>query len=578
MVRERGGNAEVVVPPTIQALLQARLDLLPDDERTVIGHAAVEGQVFHRGSVAELVPGRVLPELDTQLSSLVRKELIRPETSMLPGEEAFRFRHLLIREAAYSAMPKELRAKLHERLAEWLERSATGSLFELDEILGYHLEQAYRFRHELGWAGEAEQALAGRAAARLLAAGQGAFARADLSATIALLRRGIELLPEGDPARLEALRGLASAHSRRGELGRAEEVLRSALGQARVAGNARVEALARLSLGSIRTRTDPEARTEDELAEAIEIAASMEKAGDLSALAQAHNRIGLCRFMLGRAGEGEADLREAAELARRGGDAVAEREALSSRLRPVAWGPTPAADGIAFCDFVLQHEGANIAHKAHALQVRALLAAMQGDFELSRDSASRAWAIIEEFGLNLQHGIYAIDVGVAVLLEGEDTVAERTLRAANETLAGVGETGARATLVALLADLVAKNGSVDEAARFAEESRAIASTDDLDAQGRWRPALARVLSRRGDHSAAERLVREADALLEPTDFIVLHAHVCDVLGDVLERAGRVDEACDAVDRAIGLHEQKGNVVSAGRSRSVLGELRAARPS
>ena len=176
MVRERGGNAEVVVPPTIQAAAQARLDLLPDDERTVIGHAAVEGQVFHRGSVADLVPGRVLPELDTQLSSLVRKELIRPETSLLPGEEAFRFRHLLIREAAYSAMPKELRAKLHERLAEWLERSATGSLLELDEILGYHLEQACRFRHELGWAGEAEQALAGRAAARLLAAGQGACA------------------------------------------------------------------------------------------------------------------------------------------------------------------------------------------------------------------------------------------------------------------------------------------------------------------------------------------------------------------------------------------------------------------
>ena len=580
MVRERGGEAEVVVPPTIQALLQARLDLLPDDERTVIGHAAVEGQVFHRGSVAELVPGRVLPELDMQLSSLVRKELIRPETSLLPGEEAFRFRHLLIREAAYSAMPKELRAHLHERLAEWLERSAIRARYSSSTRFSATTSSRHiRFRHELGWAGEAEQALAGIAAAEeLLAAGQGASARADLSAAIALLRRGIELLPEGDPARLEALRGLASAHSRRGELGRAEEVLRSALGQARVAGNARVEALARLSLSSIRTRTDPEARTEDELAEAIEIAASMEKAGDLSALAQARNRIGLCRFMLGRAGEGEADLREAAELARRGGDAAAERDALSSRLRPVAWGPTPAGDGIAFCDLVLEHEGANIAHKAHALQVRALLAAMQGDFELSRDSASQAWAIIEEFGLNLQHGIYAIDVGVAVLLEGEDTVAERTLRAANETLAGVGETGARATLVALLADLVAKNGSVDEAARFAEESRAIASTDDLDAQGRWRPALARVLSRRGDHSAAERLVREADALLEPTDFIVLHAHVCDVLGEVLERAGRVDEACDAVDRAIGLHEQKGNVVSAGRSRSVLGDLRAARPS
>jgi class 3 adenylate cyclase/tetratricopeptide (TPR) repeat protein len=577
MVRERG-EVGVVVPPTIQALLQARLDLLPEDERTVIGHAAIEGQVFHRGSVAELVPGTVRPELEAQLSSLIRKELIRPEASLLPGEEAFRFRHLLIRDAAYSSMPKKLRAQLHERFSGWLERSASESKFELDEILGYHLEQAYRLRHELGWEGGAEQVLAGRAAARLLAAGHGALARADLSAAAGLLRSGIDLLPQLDASRLEALPDLAEAHTRLGELDRAEEVLRFAVADAQAAGNARAEARARLSSSSLRTRTDPEASVEAELGKVLEIAGSLDRAGDDSTLSRAYSRIGISRFMLGHAAEGEASLRRAAELARRAGDTAAEREALTWRLRPIAWGPRSAAEGIAFCTMLLEHETTNVAGKAHALQVRALLEAMQGDFDLSRSSAADAVALIDEFGLTLQRGLYAMDVGIAEVLAGEHSESERMLRAANELLEEVGDTGSRATVVAMLADVVGRRGNDEEAAGFAEESQAISAEDDLDAQGRWRPALARVLSRRGEYSEAERLAREADALLEPTDFIVLHAHVCDVLGEVLERAGRVDEACDAVDRAIGLHEQKGNVVSAGRSRSVLGELRAARPS
>src|SRR4029077_9589871 len=121
-------------------------------------------------------------DLDGQLSALVRKELIRPEASLTAGGEVFRFRHLLIREAAYRAMPKELRARLHEQFADWLERSTVGSKFELPEILGYHLEQSLRLRDELGHAGADERALAARAADRLLAAGSTALDRADLVA------------------------------------------------------------------------------------------------------------------------------------------------------------------------------------------------------------------------------------------------------------------------------------------------------------------------------------------------------------------------------------------------------------
>ena len=114
----RGGD--VAVPPTIQALLTARLEQLREEERAVIERGAVEGKVFHRGAVRELASEALRPQVEGQLAALVRKELIRPEPTILAGEDAFRFRHLLIRDAAYEALPKEVRAELHERFAGWL--------------------------------------------------------------------------------------------------------------------------------------------------------------------------------------------------------------------------------------------------------------------------------------------------------------------------------------------------------------------------------------------------------------------------------------------------------------------------
>jgi class 3 adenylate cyclase len=145
MLEESPG--EVAVPSTIQALLAARLDQLPAEERAALERGAVEGQVFHRGAVAALAPDD--PDVPSRLMGLVRKELVRPSRALLPGDDAFRFRHLLIRDAAYDSLPKAVRAELHERFATWLEEYAPG-LVELDEILGYHLEQAARYRAELG--------------------------------------------------------------------------------------------------------------------------------------------------------------------------------------------------------------------------------------------------------------------------------------------------------------------------------------------------------------------------------------------------------------------------------------------
>jgi class 3 adenylate cyclase len=127
------GNGDVDVPPTIQALLASRLDQLATPERSVLERGAVEGELFHHGAVSALSPDE--PQLSNRLTSLVRKEFVRPDKPQLAGTDAFRFRHLLIRDAAYHGMAKAERADLHERFADWLDEHA-GDLPERDELVG----------------------------------------------------------------------------------------------------------------------------------------------------------------------------------------------------------------------------------------------------------------------------------------------------------------------------------------------------------------------------------------------------------------------------------------------------------
>jgi class 3 adenylate cyclase len=183
-------DGEVVVPPTLQALLAARLDQLDPPDRAVLECAAVEGEVFHRGAVQTLVPEE--PAVTPRLASLVRKELIVPDKTQISGEDGFRFRHLLVRDAAYDALSKATRADLHARYAKWLEERGT-PLVELDELLGYHLEQSVRYRQELGQ--QADEKLAAEARGHLTSAGRRALRRLDFGAAASLLERAAALVP-----------------------------------------------------------------------------------------------------------------------------------------------------------------------------------------------------------------------------------------------------------------------------------------------------------------------------------------------------------------------------------------------
>src|SRR5919197_6298015 len=188
------GDGEVGVPPTLRALLAARLDQLDPSERRVLECATVEGEIFHLGAVTTLVPEE--PNVTGQLASLARRALVQPDRAQVSGEDGFRFRHLLIRDVAYDSLPKATRADLHARFAGWLKQHAAG-LVELEELLGYHLEQAHRYLAELG---QPDPELARRAHEHLAVGGVRADTREDLRATANLLRRALALLPADEPA------------------------------------------------------------------------------------------------------------------------------------------------------------------------------------------------------------------------------------------------------------------------------------------------------------------------------------------------------------------------------------------
>jgi class 3 adenylate cyclase len=217
LVRSDGGwtptadLAAVPVPTSIATLLTARMDQLDREERAVVGRASVIGQTFYRDAVADLSADADRAGVGASLTALVRKELVRHTASDLAGQDAFRFRHVLLRDAAYAGLPKALRAELHERFASWLERAAGERLREHPELVAYHLEQGYRLRAELGPVDQRGQALAAAAAERLTQAGRKALALGDTPAVAKLLQRAVGLLPADAPGRAELLVDLGLA-------------------------------------------------------------------------------------------------------------------------------------------------------------------------------------------------------------------------------------------------------------------------------------------------------------------------------------------------------------------------------
>jgi len=552
-------DGELVVPPTIQAILAARLDRLGPAERAVIERGALVGREFWVSGVRELSPAALRPSVELHLMSLVRKELIRGTTSSLPGHDAFRFRHALIRDAAYRAMAKELRAELHEQFADWLEQSEESGAYA--EIVGHHLEQGYRYRAELGMLDARAAALAGRAADVLGVAGHNAFARGDMAAAVNLLERTVAL---SNKERLDPLIELAEALQGLGRLEEADAMMASASAAAEKAGDRGAAASITLDRLDLRALVDPSFSVDEMLAGAEEALHVFEELGDDLGLARAWRAVAEVHLTRCQWGQSAEALERALGYAEQAGGAAEVAACQVMLASAVYYGPTPVVEARQRCDEILSQAAGHPIVEGNVLCYLGGLAAMEGLFDEARGLHRRGRRVFEELGHTVGVAGSTTISGPIELLAGDPAAAERELRAGYETFEEMGETGILSTLAALLAEAVLAQGRDAEAEELTRTSEESSTEEDAASQIAWRTVRAVALSRRGDGVEAERLAREAVALAAETDFLSMHADTLVALGQVLLTSGDSASAEDCATEAARLYEAKGMHVRPGR--------------
>lgn len=570
----QSGNGSIVVPTSLQALLAARIDRLEASDRAVIECASVEGRSFHRGAVAELLEAGARAGVGTCLLSLARKEFIQSEETLFAGDDGFRFRHILIRDAAYESIPKQLRAELHERFARWLERMVGDRATEYEEILGYHYEQAYRYHGELGH-GVGARPLAELAAQLLSPAGIRALGRGDTPAAINLLTRAADLLPPDDLRRLDLLAELGIALTEAGELARADVALQEAEERARSTGNDHALWRAIIARLGLRIWTGTVA-SHEMIAQAEAAVAACSQREDELGLARAWHLLGLFR-MWAYEGSAPADLAfdQALAHARRATARREESVTLQWMIIHSWFGSTAAREGIRLCKDILQQSNTRIVEATASVELGCFLA-MTGMFDEAWASFTRGREMLGEMGQQLNVAGISQEFFDIAMLAGEPAAAEHHLRSACDTLESMGEKGFLATRLGCLAEAIYAQDRLAEAEQISErvEAEAVRDPSDIDPQIRWRAVRAKVLARRGEHAAAETLAREAISLISRTNWLNDHARVRLDLAEVLQLAGRGGEALGEVEKAIELYDSKENRVAAARARARRVELSA----
>jgi class 3 adenylate cyclase/tetratricopeptide (TPR) repeat protein len=552
----KAGSAEVEVPPTIQALLAARLDQLDPSERGVLECGSVEGRVFHRGAVQALDPDE--PHVRQCLVSLVRKELVRPDKAQLRGDDAFRFRHLLIRDAAYDGLPKAMRAELHERFAAWLERHGE-DLVELDEILGHHLEQASRYKNELG---RPDPELAERAGERLAAAGRRALWRGDRPAAAHLLERA---LASSRPFRFQVERELDLAKSYVAiDPRRSTEIAEAAASEARAVGDVRGEALALVAAGYSTLMYSPDVQGVESRSRA---ALNVLKPDDHVGLAIVWDALGAVANFRGHMEEWARAGERALHHSRAAGQRYSSLFGVASAL---VHGPRPADEALQVLDSVLRPTP----HPSVIL-FRARLLAMLERFDEGSSLAEDAAARLTEMEPDATDG----DEGLALIAVYQADYDE-AVRRQERVVAGLERVGLLSFLsteAPRLGRWLCRLRRYQEAERLAQRGRDLGDEHDNATQTLWRQAQALVHAHRGECAQAEHLAREAVDLADRTDVLDGQGDALCDLAEVLAAAGRTNEAAAALEQALARYERKKNLAMVAQVRPKLEELRARVP-
>lgn len=550
------------IPPSLEALLGARLDRLSRREHSVLQRAAVAGTEFSLEAVEALSPDADLDAVESDVGELSRKGLVRPNGP--PGaERPFRFHHVLIRDEAYRSIPRQLRSQLHERLADWLEsRPATA-----EELVGYHLEQAYRCTTDHGPRSGRAQRLAAAAGDHLGVAGLRAARSGETHGAANLLGRATALVAPAEAARRDLLTELGLVLWRRGEVESAETTLEHALSAAREERDRRAELRAALELANLRLFLTPEGGADHVLAVAEEAIPVLEMLDDERSLgriwyAVAFVRGGLhCRYR---------ESAEAAERARRSfrrsGWPVAP--CLQELAAALYYGPTSVEYGLQASEELAAE--ADLGGRANVLAFRAGLEAMAGRFDDARETARRAREIYEELGWTINVWTNCATVAGDIELSAGDAASAETIFSEScQKLEAWGERAHLATQAAQLGEALYRQGRYDEVLRWSQLAAECAASDDAGAQFLWRALSAKSAARQGQGEEADSLSREAVARAAKTDASSQHAQVLVDRAEVLRLSGQWAAAQTAIRQALGLLQAKGNIAALQRTRSLL---------
>jgi predicted ATPase/class 3 adenylate cyclase len=563
-------KAERTMPLTILALLAARLDRLGPGERALIEHAAIVGTEFELAALSELTPPTLRPSIAGHLSALVRKEFIRRARANLDSGEVYRFRHVLIRDAAYRSIVKGQRAQLHERFADWLGANRGEDEF-CDELVGHHLEQAYRCQVELHVRDETTEALAQRASERLEAAWSRALVRSDAASAIGLLERAAFLLPDTDPRRQRVLADLAATLTESGDLTQAENVLHAT----RTSGSAAEDpwADARLCLEEqllefLRSDTSATGKATELTTRVIPV---LEQVGDQRGLARAWRLRAVSEWVEARTAAAAEAWEQAAGHARLAGDEYERAKILAWVASSLWFGPVPVDEAIRRCEEIRADVSGSLVSRAEVLRPLGALHGFAGRFDVARSFFATSASIFDELGLSL-NSVTSHHEAVVEMLAGNHAFAEEHLRAAYDTLEAMGERSFRSTTAAFLAQAAFGQGRFEEAEWATKMSEELAQPDDLLTQILWRGVRAKLLAGRGQFEDAETLAREAVTLAAMTDLVNFHADALADLAVVLEAAEHRTETSAILAEALRMYELKGNTVGASRALTRLDAL------
>jgi class 3 adenylate cyclase/DNA-binding winged helix-turn-helix (wHTH) protein/tetratricopeptide (TPR) repeat protein len=562
LAQEHGTTA---IPPTIHALLAARLERLPVEERQLLERGAIEGEVFHRAAVDALANEPTGNEVEHAIANLVRKELVRPHSPTLQGDKAFRFRHLLIRDAAYDGVPKSTRAELHVRFASWLEEKAS-ELPELDEISGWHLEQAVRYQRELGR--DPDGSLAERAAAHLYAAGSRAGARGDVAAATNLLERAVWCASEDSVLRARSCVELADRLMDIGDLGRVNELLLAAERQPEVSD------LAELARFEWLIHTEPKGATRVVQARLPQLVERFTEADDAHALARAHKVASAVSWLSDQATATGEQLRLVADYARMAGDGGMQSRALAQYVLTLLYGPQSATTVAAEISAMEKEEDLGPYLAAFLDLGRGELERLEGNFEGARQFTQRAIDVLGALGMGAAQGGLEQDMGQIEISAGNPAAAVRALLRSDAILAELGESALRSTTQALLGYAHARLGDREAACAAIECSERLSAAEDVINYGLNNQTRAHLALADGDAADAESYARTALEYWSRADGVRFIARARLDLARVLSALGRLQDATAEARRAFELYAAKGDKPGLTEAQTFLDSLAA----